>query len=139
MATECPPPSRHEQLLYVAGLFDGEGSISISTQKDKRVGRLKISLFSTTPALLEAMTEAFGGAVYDCTRRANRKQIWAWVVSGCLATEVAAELWPYLREPSKRARAMIAAERLGPLLGNYHPSDDQREVRQAAESALLAA
>lgn len=98
-----------------------------------------MSVFSTTPELLEVLASVFGGKTYDCTRKANKKPIACWVANGVRAAQVCEEIWPYLREPSKRERARIAAQELAPHLGHPTLSKAEAAVKRAVELKLLAA
>lgn len=130
--------TRHETLLYAAGLFDGEGSISLA-KTNKRVRRFKISVTSTSFSLVNFMQQ-FGGNIYNVKQRDNRRIQFEWAWTGKAAAEFIKELRPYLIEQRKRARADIVADELLPLMtdAGISLSDDMLARRVAAEEAILA-
>lgn len=51
------------QLGYVAGILDGEGSISLSRSKDKRYYFSQVRIFNTDLRILEAVQEYMGSNI----------------------------------------------------------------------------
>lgn len=135
--------NRNEILLYAAGLFDGEGSITIVRDKRQYVGCLRVSLASTSPPLMKFMQDNFGGGVYDVPFRSPKhKPIQQWAVNGLAAAKIIEELAPYLLEHRKRARAEMVISDLMPIIENWPHSkkttEAMREARSAVEQAILA-
>lgn len=89
---------------YMAGFFDGEGSVSISSRgvmkcsrtdptKTKRVYGLVVHISQNSPKVLELYHDIFGGTF----RRDNRKRagysprayvMWEWMIAGNLQVPV---------------------------------------------------
>lgn len=65
---------------YAAGLFDGEGFISIA--KTRSGYGLSAGLTNTDPRLTEWMYEAFGGGVKFTKANGNRKAVFFWDLHG---------------------------------------------------------
>src|SRR3990167_3320286 len=71
-----------EQLAYMAGLFDGEGSVSISRTIKESGGTqtsLSISLSSTSKSIIDWIAEYFGGNYHILSRVAKgHKDLYCW-------------------------------------------------------------
>ncbi len=133
--------TRHEQLLYAAGLFDGEGCITLSKDKRQHTRFLKLSLGSTSHSLVLFMQEAFGGNVRGPHIRNNRsKPIYEWFISNRKAAEILVELVPYMLEVRKVARGRLVVNELLPLMGSVGVTltEDQRKHRIEIEERILA-
>ena len=116
-----------EQLAYIAGIVDGEGSISIirTKQKARPVGKrnsrsankpnpgtydrtlLKVSVAMTDHEIPEWLHHEFGGALFY---RSYPDKNWAercdWNITGPLAMSFLKSVQPYLR--LKQYQAMVA-------------------------------
>ena len=128
--------TRIEILNYAAGLFDGEGSVTLTSQGNP-TKRLAVTLFSTTPVLLEFMKENFGGNIYKIKSRGkNSKPIQQWQMTGKKAGYFLREIQPYLKEPSKSTRARLVVDKLLPIIEDRnHPS---RVNRVKIEEEILS-
>jgi len=61
---------------YVAGFFDGEGTVGL--YKAKGYMRLMIYLGNTNFEVLIKMKNLFGGYIYSRNKIENRKKVWDW-------------------------------------------------------------
>jgi hypothetical protein len=105
-------------LAYVAGLFDGEGSIVIGCNKPDAVwGRkvpsywLQVSITNTDRPLIDWLHATFGGHISDYSHsvsRKNRRPCWAWRTIGGQARGFLQNISPYLR--IKKDQALLAIE-----------------------------
>lgn len=72
-------------VVYAAGLFDGEGCVHIGVVNKKISGgthRLQINLASTDPRPILFLQERFGGWVRNVQNKGSRKPAFYWVISG---------------------------------------------------------
>lgn len=72
--------SQDDQILaaWAAGLFDGEGCISLPSGK----ARVVVSIQMTDFDLLERMRDGFGGKIYSVAKRKDHwKESWKWQIS----------------------------------------------------------
>ncbi len=126
-------------IAYAAGLFDGEGTVSLMRQSSKQRRCPVVSLSSTTRELVDFMYDTFGGVVTKAPKQqAHWKDAWHWQASHNRALEVLAQLMPYMREPEKRRRAALLVERyksVTPRNGKY--TDDLNVAREAFESEFF--
>lgn len=124
-----------EDLIYAAGLFDGEGSVNLSRGKG-RFRTVRISVASTCEELTGFMLR-FGGRIYQVPHRDNRKPQTEWILVGRAAIEVLRKIRPYMRETRKIGRTDIAIHRILPLMQQRSEgvplSDADAEKRFQAE------
>jgi len=94
---------------YLAGLFDGEGSVFICIgYKDRPSTRLATCISNTSLSLMQWLVKNFGGAFYT-TERANRKLQYMWRPKGKKNREIFfLGILPYL--VIKRERVILALE-----------------------------
>lgn len=130
-------------LAYFAGFFDGEGCISIATQrsewKDKPIKnyRLECVVGSTNHWIIELMKFQFGGAVY-CDRRDNHpvshRPFWRWMICSKQALAFLREVYPYLR--LKKPEADIAIKWQEKRKRGQRQTDEIRAVNEAQKILL---
>ena len=106
-----PPPRKglNMNIQYLAGLFDGEGTITLSKRTSTDKYRTPtLSMTSTTKALVDAMYEQFGGWVINKkTYKDHHKQAWTWYTNGNSAIAACEALSEHLLEPQKQARMRL--------------------------------
>lgn len=115
---------------YAAGLVDGEGTITLS-RNHRSTNRIPVvSMTSTTPELVYAMRDAFGGQVRrHRTYRHNHSDSYIWSVRHDSAIRTMRRIRPYLRVGEKVRRADLVLTRykaVTPRNGKYSP-----ELRRA--------
>lgn len=104
-------------VAYLAGLFDGEGSINITPRysNDVRRGRLylQIAVGNTAVRACRMFAAAFGGAVYLNKPATDRHlAYWIWVVNAVKAATALRTMLPFLVLKRRQARiALLFAAR----------------------------
>lgn len=88
------------ELAYIAGFFDGEGSINI--RRRKRSGRtnysLSISMTQTNELVLCEMADILEvGSVRKMKTHKSKKDAWRWDAGNGAAYKVLLKILPYLR------------------------------------------
>lgn len=130
---------REIDLHYAAGLFDGEGSITLTRRAKCHARHFAVSLSSTDKTLTDFMAETFGGRVYSIGKRsARQKPIFHWFLKASAAVIFLKAIAPLLREQRKRQRANLVLLELAPLLGDHSRNPETRAKRTAVEEAILA-
>lgn len=101
-----------EDLAYAAGLFDGEGTVTLSKQKASAKFRTPtVSVSSTTLSLLEFLKELFGGSIVaQKVYQDHHKQSWSWKLDYNRALNFLCQILPFMREPDKIRRAKLLLE-----------------------------
>jgi hypothetical protein len=103
-----PVSARHRG--YLAGLVDGEGSVSIHLQRKRQRPTVAISVGSTTRELHDWLLTEVGGTSYERKiRHLGKKTMWYWHVVRARDIEALLEaIIPYMI--IKRERAIAALE-----------------------------
>ena len=90
-----------EQLSYIAGLVDGEGTITIQKRKSKGcinpsfMGYVKI--FNTDKRMVDWVLKVIGqGSVNTYTTSGGRKPIHQWAINDRQAEEFLYKIYPFL-------------------------------------------
>jgi hypothetical protein len=126
--------------IYAAGLFDGEGTVTMTRQKPNERRTPVASLSSTTYELVDFMRATYGGQVIRLSsRKEHHKQAWHWQATRDRALAVLTHIRPYLREPDKKRRADMLVERYKSVTarnGKYSPELDA--TRRAFESEFFS-
>jgi hypothetical protein len=129
-----------EQAAYIAGLIDGEGTITLTSEHRGERRRLVVSIANTEMALLSFVLEATG--VGKITKKkitkAEHTPSFSSRVTSPQALSLLAQIWPHLRSyKAKRAElALVHYTRLTPRNGKY--SKGLASQRDEFESEFLA-
>lgn len=111
----------NEERSYLAGLFDGEGSVCILRAKPPTLRRptpkyeLRVGVVMTHAPTVQRFYEVFGGAPLRLDKR-RAKTKYMWTVSQLLALRCLTTLTPALRV--RRQHAEIAARFMATFRGN---------------------
>lgn len=100
-------PSTND-IIYTAGLFDGEGSISLLSEYGRSL-TLMVALGNTDRPIIDWLRATFGGN--DHTEKADglsRKPFWRWYIRGDAAFSFLELIRPHLK--IKRENAWLACE-----------------------------
>lgn len=132
---------------YLAGFFDGEGSIAI-----ERAGlnsqSLRIQAVNTDPRPIEMLQNVFAGNFRSTQYRGKTKDgrdykpIYIWRASNTLAKDALASMLPYLTVKRERAEIAIAFERLRQqhhdLYAYQRHPDEAWQAREDLRGRMLA-
>lgn len=116
------------KLAYMAGLIDGEGTVSLRRNGDGKARFPVVHFNSTTVEMVSWAAENFGGRQYAYpARKVGHKPYFHWLSSRGHSLTVLSAILPYMLEPKKRARAEL-------ILSDYRPSlpgTNQHDVDEA--------
>jgi hypothetical protein len=86
-----------EELAYAAGLFDGEGSISLVRHRDNRTHSPQVSIASTDYEVVNWFRERFGGSIVTKQpRMSNHSVSYDWRLTDRRALAFLEVIRPYL-------------------------------------------
>jgi hypothetical protein len=124
---------------YVAGLIDGEGTITLSREHRNENRRLVVSIASTELCMLEFVAERTGcGKITNkCTTSSRHTPSFAYRLTNRQALELLRQVMPYLRS-YKATRAALTLQHyqaLTPRNGRYTAS--LKLARQEFEATFL--
>ena len=125
---------------YIAGLIDGEGTITLSREHRNENRRLVVSIASTQRCLLEFVADRTGCGKITNKRTTSEPHTlsFAFRVTNRQALELLRQVQPYLRS-YKATRATLALKHylaLTPRNGQY--TAGQKRARQEFETFFLA-
>jgi len=127
-----------EEDIYTAGLFDGEGTVTLSTANGKFRYPV-VSVSSTTLCLLEFLQSRYGGHVSKHkTYQKHHLASWSWKARYDEALAFLEKVLPYLKEPEKRRRALLLTQYYKKVTcrnGRYSPK--QLEEKLALEQQFF--
>jgi hypothetical protein len=125
---------------YIAGLIDGEGTITLSREHRDENRRLVVSISSTERVLLEFVAARCGCGKITNKRASSTRHTpsFAYRITSQQALDLLRQLHPFLISYKRlRAELMLTDySRLTPRNGKY--TGDQRAARNAFERKLLA-
>lgn len=116
-----PRPPKRDQMLkntteaqigYIAGMLDGEGTISISWTRENKTMAVAVSIANTYKKALKEIRNWLGtGSITKQqgiqAKLANHKLCWVWRVGGTTCIEILKRLEPHLIIKKSRARVAI--------------------------------
>lgn len=94
--------SDREQLAYMAGFFDGEGSLGFWLQ-GRGNRRFSMSMGNSNLAILQMFQQRFGGSVCEkhpkyASNKLQKRMMWQWRIWGDPAWDAYYAMRPFLRE-----------------------------------------
>lgn len=93
-------------LAYLAGLFDGEGSISIGNRSPSFSLRIRIT--NTNLEVLEWVTELYGGNIRRKNRvRPHHKACWEWILRDRKAAQALTQFYPFMIVKKPQAQLVV--------------------------------
>lgn len=121
------------EAAYIAGLIDGEGTISLARKHRLENRQIVVSISSTEIKLLNYVQEAVGAGriTNKKTYRNNHTPSKTYQISNRQALDLLKQISPYLKSYKANRVALILKRylRLTPRNGRYSPH--QREEREA--------
>ena len=105
---------REIDAAYIAGLFDGEGSITYKKYKEKKKSgtydcwRIVMEISMTDQSVLIWLTEVLGCCTLRKKPRKGHKMQWRWRCSFRDAFHVCCILWPYAHTKLPKIQQIIA-------------------------------
>ena len=98
---------KKDDLIYLAGIVDGEGCVSVSYKTKARHERIRLTVSNTDRNLIDWLTSRVGGCVSKNQGRGNRKPAYHWEVYTDNAFKLLTELLPYLKLKKRQAELCL--------------------------------
>lgn len=129
-----------EDAAYIAGLVDGEGTITLTRKHRNENRQICVAISSTERNMLEFVKSVTGvGKITSKkTTQDHHKTSYAYYVSNRQALGLIEQIFPYLRSYKKKRAALVLKDylRLTPRNGKYTPGMTQE--RNAFIRSVLA-
>lgn len=141
--TRVTIPDDERDLIYMAALVDGEGTITARQTTSPVTGReaihCRVIVANSYAPLMTWLSDAFGGKLSEprTTRSIKHKPVMTWYVGSSEAIRLCVRLLPYLKVKRRQAEIVIA---LGKLSYTYVPGQRGRFVSpeiRASRAPLL--
>ena len=114
----------NEELAYLAGIIDGEGTIAISVDKAGYYA-LRLLISNTSTKLIEWLSQRLEVSIYTSRqRKAGSKQLYSVDIVSKKGKEVIEQVFPYLIVKKDHARVAF----LFPFLRDY-PKEKWEELK----------
>jgi len=94
-----------EDLSYIAGFFDGEGTVYIYR------GGLFVSVSNTDLTVLDWLKESFGGSVVTHKPKPPRKTVYHWTVASRIGATFLYAIQPYVKMKGERIELALEFQR----------------------------
>ena len=115
--------TREQKLIFLAGVFEGEGSFGFWGKEGKSNRYLRAQVIMTDEDIVKRFIDFFklGYVNIRIPRNDKHKKVWKWVVSGNKAVEVMLQLIPYLgiRRQEKFEECYQSYKQSHPLQKSY--------------------
>jgi hypothetical protein len=130
---------------YLAGLFDGEGCVTVSIVKrksDSRGGKagskimnLSLRIANNDPRVLLWLEKNFGGKV---RQHSPARVSWVWIVQGKKSVEAAKQLLKYSRMKKDQLENYIALQALQNRAGQKVTAQDWKQREELVNVIRLS-
>lgn len=101
-------PMKDTDIAWIAGLFEGEGSITIVNNV------VRVTIQMTDLDILQRVQDVFGGRIYSCSKQVDHhKDSWKWTITSTKeALEFIQLIYPYLgnRRKTKADEALVKGQ-----------------------------
>jgi hypothetical protein len=97
-------------LAWMAGLFEGEGTVSLTAPQDsRRTGHVRVSMCNVDRQLVDPFIEWWGGYFrHKYNPPGNRRQAAEWTIDSLKAQRFLQAIRPYVRCDRMKARIDLA-------------------------------
>jgi hypothetical protein len=106
-------------LQYAAGMFDADGSVTISKRvEERKLGtytryQVRVSLLSITPTVPQLYAHTFSGKVYyedKSIKHPSWRPVYTWIAVSRVASAFLRKVHPFLINKQEEAEAALALE-----------------------------
>ena len=101
-----------DKLIYLSGIIDGEGSISIEIQSENESRKMhyysvRLLVINTYKPLMDWLQINFGGKVSERKLIENQRQCYKWNICSFNAANILKECQPFMLEKKQHAQVLI--------------------------------
>ena len=98
---------KRDDLLYLAGIVDGEGCVSVTYGTKAGHERIRLTISNTDRNLIDWLAARLGGCITCTQSRGNRKPAYQWEVYSDKAFELLTILLPHLKLKHRQAELCL--------------------------------
>jgi hypothetical protein len=124
---------------YIAGLVDGEGTITLTRKHRNENRQLALTISSTEKIVLEFVKETLGAGkiTRKRTARTHHSPSFTYAVYNRQALQILQQIHPYLRTYKAKRSALILRYYLAMTPRNGKYTESLRQARLQFEAAVL--
>ena len=134
-----------QDLIYAAGIIDGEGWVGIRRKKGRRNKSraysyaIGVSVGMANDIIPQWLCLIFGGTVHKRkTNQANRQEAWQWQIEHKTALGFLKMILPYLKLKIPQAKLAIEFQENVKLRQyKYHPKTEEELAVEEAQAVLM--
>ena len=100
-----------DDLIYTAGIIDGEGHIGLNHRNNKRQIKVVVGITNTDKKLMKWLENIWGHKAYPHNNNRivpNCKPLYQWVIQDSQAIEMIKAIRPYLKLKTEKASLAMA-------------------------------
>jgi hypothetical protein len=98
------------ELAWAAGLFEGEGTISINKAHTNHLSTLRCMVGNTDIEVVQFFLQRWGGHWHEIKASGNKRTAWKWSVAATKAAKFIGDIAPYLRTERVKVKATLGLE-----------------------------
>ena len=127
---------------YVAGFFDGDGSVSITKAAVQRGAwsaryYLSVNLTNTNRSILELVVEIYGGCIKEKPHKEGWKTAWLFAASHRGAAQFLTSIAPYVFIKRERVELALEFQSWNNSLGSFRGVGVPKEIAERREVYFL--
>ena len=103
---------------YIAGFFDGEGSIIIYKRSRSNSYSLNVQVNQLDRGMLEFLQSFYSGKINRGNDKKKKHQLWQWRLTAQMALNFLLDIEPFLKLKREQAKLAIKFQRTKKLRGN---------------------
>jgi len=127
-----------EDIAYLAGIIDGEGSIYIGNFSKSKKGvpyyQTNIEVTNTSKNLINWLQKTFDGCISKYTRKQlpnnSRKDVYRWIIHGELVTHICELIYPFSQCKKKEIEIMLKMRETYKQTGMHRGAAGTKPVTQ---------
>jgi hypothetical protein len=134
---------KNEDLAYIAGFFDGEGSITIhenwrpSPRGKSPNHTLQVSIGNTDPRVLAFIHRTFGGSLtIRPSTKPRHREVTQWIIRSNGAAAFLTAIYPYLRMKTRQADVGLSFQSEKGRYRKARLTQDEIDFREAKRAAI---
>lgn len=117
-------------LAYYAGIFDGEGCVTITLYGNK-LYQLRCKVSNTNEWLIQSLRMTWGGHVYRDKRTPNHRACYEWYIVSWQAAIFLEDIYPYLRLKKPQVDVALQFQAQKDNIHNKNLTDGRRAIWEA--------
>lgn len=130
-------PVSNVDCAWLAGFFEGEGTVSISSSGQRGYVQLRALLANTDRDLMDEMVRLWPTDLSTRPATERHKQTWTWVLRGARAVEFLLSIQPFVRCQRMKQRIDLAVEFQAQRVQGTHAGTPYMDRQRTFHDAMM--